>query len=149
MTFPVQLDLWSKSVGQTWTTVLVIIFLSFGLQFFFLSIPLNKLPWDISSGHTLFKTMQQSKKSEKMCLIPGKCIVSAMVPLQMVTKVRGKTIVLHSNVLCAADDSPRPLKLFFDKGCFSQRLLMSSSYPQTDEKNSYLSLKIWNWDVIM
>ena len=85
---------------------------------FFLSIPLNKLPWDISSGHTLFKTMQQSKKSEKMCLIPGKCIVSAMVPLQMVTKVRGKTIVLHSNVLCAADDSPRPLKLFFDKGCF-------------------------------
>jgi hypothetical protein len=70
---------------------------------------------DGSSGHALYKVYQHSKKSTKMSLMGGSCIVSGMVPLQMVTTVRGKTIVIHSNVLEACPDSVRPIKLFFEK----------------------------------
>ena len=75
----------------------------------------SSLGLDGSSGHTLYKVYQQSKKTTKMSLMGGSCIVSGMVPLQMVTTVRGKTIVIHSNVLVACPDSVRPVKLFFEK----------------------------------
>ena len=75
----------------------------------------SSLGQDGSSGHALYKVYQMSKKTTKMSLMGGSCIVSGMVPLQMVTTVRGKTIVIHSNVLVAAPDSVRPVKLFFEK----------------------------------
>ena len=62
---------------------------------------------DGSSGHSIYK-----KRTEKS-LLDGACIVSSMVPIQMVCKVQGRTKILHQNVLCHASDSARPLRIHF------------------------------------
>ena len=61
---------------------------------------------DGSSGHKMYKTVTNSS------ILTGRCILTSFNPIQFVTDVQGKTIILHSNVLAAASDSILPLRIW-------------------------------------
>ena len=63
----------------------------------------SALGLDGSNKHPIYKRKTDAS------LLDGTCLISCTIPLQMVTKVQNKKKILHSNVLCAASDSARPV----------------------------------------
>ena len=63
----------------------------------------SALGLDGSNHHPIYK------RNTEASLLDGNCLISCTIPLQMVTKVQNRKIVLHSNALFAASDSARPV----------------------------------------